>query len=118
MIGKLDYLYEIGFTDTGDRLGLYREVVNSGLAKSQRILLFEKHLTTAPTPPPYASWQEFHQRGQREGFDSDPRRLWDFIRLSRHGTIEFRVFDTTSDIDLIVNWAQVCHDLCQQAMAA
>lgn len=118
VIEKLDYLYEIGFTDTGDRLGLYREVVSSGVAKSQRILLFEKHLTTAPTPPPYAGWQEFYERGRREGFDSDPRRLWDFIRLSHHGSIEFRVFDTTEDIDQIVRWAQICHDLCRQAMEA
>jgi hypothetical protein len=116
VINELPFLYRIGFTDTGDRLGLYREVVQGGLAKSERIQLFEKHLCTAPEPPRYDSWSDFHGRAKREGFDTDPRRLWDFIRISKHGTIEFRVFDTTADIKRIAYWAEICHDLCRQAM--
>ncbi len=115
VIKELPRLYEIGFTNTGDRLGLYRDVVRNGIAKSERIRLFEKHLVTAPEPPHYRGWQEFYERAKRDGFDRDPRRLWDFIRISKHGTIEFRVFDTTADIDQIVNWAQICHRLCLSA---
>lgn len=116
VIKHLPMLYRVGCTQTGDRLGLYRQVVYSGMSKSERIRLFEQHLVTAPEPPHYDGWAQFHERAKREGFDNDPRRLWDFIRISKHGTIEFRVFDTTSDLDLIVDWARLCYDLCRAGL--
>ena len=116
VIKHLKLLYRAGCTYTGDRLGLYRQVVHSNMPKSERIRLFEQHLVTAPEPPPYDSWEQFYERAKREGFDQDPRRLWDFIRISKHGTIEFRVMDTTDDLDLIEDWARLCYDLCRTSL--
>lgn len=36
----------------------------------------------------------------------DPRSWWKMIRITRYGTIEIRVFDTTDDVELIVSWAR------------
>lgn len=113
-VAFLPELCTLGHTQTGNRLAVYRSVVLKGLYKSERIKLFEDHLTTTPVPPVYRDWSDFHERAVREGFDQDPRRLWDFIRLSKHGAIEFRMFDTTESIDLIMLWVEYCLDLCQR----
>lgn len=49
------------------------------------------------------------------GFDTDPRRCWHFIRISVHGTIEFRMFDNTDSPALIYSWASRCLNLCNKA---
>ncbi|MBT6574327.1 hypothetical protein HN858_05440 [Candidatus Falkowbacteria bacterium] len=113
-VAFLPELCTLGHTQTGDRLAVYRSVVLKGIYKSERIKLFEDYLTTAPVPPVYKDWQAFYERAVIEGFDEDPRRLWDFIRLSKHGAIEFRMFDTTESIDLIMLWVEYCLDLCQR----
>jgi glutamate---cysteine ligase / carboxylate-amine ligase len=85
---------------------------------SRRIRLFLDHLTNGVScPPSYQSWDDFFSRAVEEGFADDPRLLWDFIRISKYGTIEFRVFDSTDDLDLIVFWASLCQSLCKTAMA-
>lgn len=69
----------------------------------------------AGTPPPrsYRDWADFHQEAQRRGFESDPRKNWDIIRISVHGTIEFRMFGTTNDRKKVVGWAERCLRLCE-----
>jgi ribosomal protein S18 acetylase RimI-like enzyme len=51
-----------------------------------------------------------------KGFDKDPRKCWTLIRISKNGTIEFRMFGATPSLERIVGWAKLCHDLCKEAM--
>ncbi len=109
VIRYLPELFELGATP--ERIEIYRRAV----LKSERIQLFEDYLVETSIPPAYASWQDFYHRAVADGFDSDPRRLWDFIRISKHGAIEFRTFDTTQSIQQVQDWAHYCWQLCLNA---
>ncbi|MEK7498442.1 MAG: hypothetical protein AAB611_01120, partial [Patescibacteria group bacterium] len=41
---------------------------------------------------------------QFRGFAENPRNCWDLIRISRHGTIEFRMFGVTDHVDEVLMW--------------
>lgn len=111
-------LCRVGCVHFDGRMDCYQVVVDSFGKKqiySDRIMLFMNHLVNGVRfPPAYQSWQEFYERAVREGFVNDPRRLWDFIRISTHGSIEFRMFDSTDDLDQIFFWASLCHSLCKE----
>lgn len=98
VIKRCDWLCSKGNGSFGERLDIYRIV--------------------APDcdPLPYNNWTDFHRVACDKGFDKDPRKCWTLIRMSKHGTIEFRMFGATSSIKRIVSWAQLCHDLCAEAM--
>lgn len=98
VIKKCDWLCHRGNGSFGERLDIYR--------------------TVAPDcdPQPYADWADFHRVAVAKGFDKDPRKCWTLIRISKHGTIEFRMFGATDSLERIVAWAKLCHDLCKEAM--
>jgi gamma-glutamyl:cysteine ligase YbdK (ATP-grasp superfamily) len=100
VIGSCDDLCRMGDYSAGQRLSAYKVV--------------------APNmqPPRYDGWSAFHQEAVQLGFEQSPRNCWHLIRLSIHGTIEFRVFGATDDLETVLSWAQSCHDLCSQAMDA
>lgn len=122
VIKHFTMLCRAGCVTGHQRLQIYEQVVNDfGVPDwhiSPRLQLFLDHLVEIREPPPYESWEQFYERACHDGFVDDPRRLWDFIRISVHGAIEFRMFDTTADIDKVVAWAVMCHGLCKVAMAA
>ncbi|MFA5048071.1 MAG: hypothetical protein WC516_03520 [Patescibacteria group bacterium] len=97
-IEQFQYLCELGDSTNGERLQLFRD-----------------HLVDCIDPPPYRNWQHFHERMVERGFATDPRRLWDFIRISTHGAIEFRMFDTTDDWPRIKEWVRICLNICRNA---
>ena len=99
VIRHLDELCEIGNGSFGERLAIYRQM--------------------APNykPQPYCSWQEYYETAVAQGFAEDPRKCWTLIRISIHGTIEFRMFGATNSIERIVSWATRCHELCEDALA-
>lgn len=99
VIKQYDRLCTLGNGSFGERLDIYK--------------------TVAPDcdPPPYENWTEFYKYAQAKGFDQDPRKCWTLIRISKHGTIEFRMFGATSSLDRIVSWAALCHRLCNEALA-
>jgi carboxylate-amine ligase len=68
-------------------------------------------------PQPYRDWEHFSSVATEKGFAEDPRRCWTLIRISVHGTIEFRMFGATSSLSRIVGWVRLCHDLCRRAMS-
>lgn len=92
-------LNELGNSSSGERLRLYKQM--------------------APycKPTPYRSWEAYYTTACRQGFVEDPRTCWTLIRISKHGTIEFRMFGATDSIQRIVSWARRCHELCQVALA-
>ena len=93
-------LCEMGNGSFGERLAIYRKMAPD----------FE--------PKPYEGWSGYHRTAVEKGFEKDPRRCWTLIRISVHGTIEFRMFDATKSIEKIVGWARFCRGICEEAMAA
>ena len=98
VIGKADELCRVGDMSNGERLKIYQVM--------------------APdyAPQSYASWSDFYEVAMRKGFVSDPRKCWTLIRISVHGTIEFRMFGATPELNTIVGWAETCYKLCCDAM--
>jgi hypothetical protein len=99
-IQHLHELCELGNGSFGERLAIYRQMASKYL------------------PQPYASWQEYYETACAEGFEEDPRKCWTLIRISVHGTIEFRMFGATDSIPRIVRWAARCHELCTEAFVS
>lgn len=98
VIKKCDWLCFRGNGSFGERLDIYRIV------------------SPDCDPLPYKNWADFYHTACAKGFDKDPRKCWTLIRISKHGTIEFRMFGATSSIKRVVSWAKLCHDLCAEAM--
>jgi len=117
VVDHFPMLCRVGCIGFDGRLDQYQVVVESLGKKvlySERVMLFMKHLVNgAHHPPSYKNWGDFHDRAVTEGFVNDPRRLWDFVRISKHGTIEFRMFDSTDNLRQIWFWAALCLDLCR-----
>jgi len=109
----------IGMSDAYTALEIYNKAVPLwerlvGLgdnSQGRRISLYKK---VAPNfiPPKYRNWQEFYESALQRGFADNPRNCWDLIRISKHGTIEFRMFGSTSDLDLIKLWVYACYGVC------
>ena len=95
----LDELCELGDGSAGERLRIY-----AVMAPGWR-------------PSRFASWHAFYEAAVSRGFDSDPRKCWTLIRISVHGTIEFRMFGATGDLNRIAHWAKRCYDICRDALA-
>lgn len=93
-IHHTDELIQMGDCSSGKRMELYRV-----MAPRYR-------------PEPIASSDELYQQACSYGFVNDPRTCWTLIRISIHGTLEFRMFGATESIDQIVGWACRCHELC------
>jgi len=93
-IGHTDALIALGDHSAGKRMELYR-------------VMAARHY-----PESILSVDEYYQRALSEGFIKDPRTCWALIRISIHGTVEFRMFGATDSIDQIVEWASYCHRLC------
>lgn len=91
-------LAEIGDGSAGERLRIYK-------------LMADNYI-----PPRYASWADFYENAIEKGFVLDPRRCWNLIRISVHGTIEFRMFGATGNPKEVARWARECHELCNFAI--
>ena len=100
VINYCDELCQLGDGSNGKRLKIYKIV--------------------APECQPinYKNWDEFYQYAVEKKFVHDPRSCWHFIRMTVHGTIEFRMFGPTTNLDKIIGWTKKCHKLCYQAMAS
>jgi gamma-glutamyl:cysteine ligase YbdK (ATP-grasp superfamily) len=113
----------IGMPNHDDALKVYNGVIAhtkllSILGDNSNGERLDIYSMVAPNPKPlkYKSWKDFYASAKKMGFSEDPRRCWNLIRISMHGTIEFRMFGSTSNIDKIVWWAKICHSLCMNAL--
>lgn len=93
LVRSFDKLKKLGDTSDGKRMALYSV------------------MAPVTWPPQYKSWEEYAQAMQERGCVEDPRQCWDLIRISTHGTVEVRVFDSTSDIERIVSWANTVRNI-------
>ena len=98
VINYTDSLVSIGDGSDGERMRIYRQMAPDA------------------TPPYYRDWDDFYSVACAKGFDQDPRKCWTLIRISVHGTIEFRMFGTTPVLKVIVCWARHCFNLCEKAL--
>ncbi len=87
LVNRFDELKRAGDTSEGSRMALYSV------------------MAPVTIPPHYESWEKYSEAMQKRGCIEDPRQCWDLIRISTHGTVEVRVFDSTADIIRIVQWA-------------
>lgn len=114
----------IGMPDHATALKVYNRVIKEsqwlcdlGDGSAGRRMRMYQHVSKGCRIKRYESWGEFLYDARGQGFEFDPRSCWSLIRISRHGTIEFRMFGATSSVEQVVYWANVCHDLCLKAMS-
>lgn len=111
--------FHVGMPDAETALKTYNKVIKHSQRLSQigdksageRIKLYK---IVAPNSQPLAheSWESFHHYAIKNGFEDNPRNCWTMIRLTIHGTIEFRNFGVTKSIEEISQWASLCRSLC------
>lgn len=116
--------FHVGMPDPDTALAVYNEVIGScdelvamGDNSGGLRLAVYSVVEPDPRPQPYISWNVFYRHGVEAGFADHPRRLWKLIRVTRYGTIEFRMFGVTDDIDKVVSWGTVCHRKCADVLA-
>ncbi len=112
----------IGMPDHETALRVYNAVIpqvvrlaNLGDHSDGRRLAIYRTVAPACDPMPYASWDDYYQFAKSNGFDQDPRSCWTLVRISVHGTIEFRMFGVTRSVKEVAHWAKECRDLCLAA---
>jgi gamma-glutamyl:cysteine ligase YbdK (ATP-grasp superfamily) len=109
--------------DHDSALRVYNSVVREsrnlavlGDSSSGKRLEIYKQVAPDCEPSRYDGWEGFYATAIEKGFDLDPRKCWSLIRISKHGTIEFRMFGATRSLDLVQSWAEKCHALCAEAL--
>jgi len=98
VIHRTEELCRLGDHSEGERLRIYRMVKPDCM------------------PLSYASWDEFYRDAVAKGFAGNLRNNWSLVRLTKHGTIEFRTFGATGSIDEVCSWVEMCHRLCAEAL--
>jgi gamma-glutamyl:cysteine ligase YbdK (ATP-grasp superfamily) len=95
----------------------WRELYEKGGSPAERLELYAQ---VAPNfvPEQFDGWDHFYWYATKNGFDHDPRQCWSLIRISVHGTLEFRVFPATESIEEIAEWADICYGMCGEFMVS
>ena len=88
-------LCRLGDHSSGERLRLYSQMAIRG------------------EPPIYRSPQHFYEVACAANFADNPRNCWDLVRISRHGTVELRMFGMTSDTDEILHWVDMVLEVAE-----
>jgi len=83
-------------------------------SQGERLKIY-RGFTPTFNPPHFVDWDAFHQFAVESGFTHDIRQWWSVVRISRHGTLEFRMFDATESDEEIVKWARTVLALCKGA---
>lgn len=113
----------IGMPDMPTALRVYNQVIPHWSAlceviqhsNGERLSIYRK-MAPDYVPQRYESLEAFYRYAERQGFDKDPRQNWQLIRMSVHGTIEFRMGGATDSHDEVLAFAQACHRLCANAL--
>ena len=94
VVGEIDYLINLGNRTNGERIRIY-----AGMAKDFM-------------PRTYRSVDDLFDNFCLNGLADNPRGCYHLIRISVHGTIEFRMFDNTDDPDDIDFRGRSCLEVC------
>lgn len=90
----------------GNLVDNFSELVKMGDTCSGKRLELYKVMVPNPVPRKYSSWFDFYIDMQERGIAEKTRECWDLIRISTHGTVEVRVFDSTPEVERITQWAK------------
>ncbi len=116
--------FHVGMPDHETALRVYNRVIGSfkelcemgNLSRGERMAIYQI-MAKDNKPIPYSDWDELYWHYSNNGYDHDPRKCWHLIRISAHGTIEFRMFDNTDDLSLVNAWGKKCFELCLNALS-
>ena len=92
----LNYFCDLGDHSNGERLRLY------------------KKMATHWEPPHYKNSQHFFAVAKNQRFMENLRDCWHLIRISKHGTVELRMFGVTEDLNEICGWIETIRDLIKK----
>lgn len=112
----------VGMPDFETALSVYNKVIKNweplcdliNHSNGERIKIY-KEMAPDFKPKEYSTIEEFYSDAVVRGFDQDPRKNWQLIRVTVHGTIEFRMGGATSSHEEIVRFATACHNSCATA---
>ncbi len=114
--------FHVGMPNAQTALRVYNYVIKhcaaiNALGDNSNGKRLELYQNVAPqcNPVAYNTWDDFVTYSTANGFAENLRNCWHLIRLTRHGTIEFRNFGATNSIDDIVKWARFVKNLCLEA---
>ncbi len=93
LVPHLDRLTVLGDHSQGERIRLYKMMANNWQS------------------PLYDSAEHFDAVAKEQGFADNLRNCWHLIRVSRHGTVELRMFGMTDDVDENVAWIEAVRDI-------
>ncbi|MDE1970053.1 MAG: hypothetical protein KGI50_00525 [Patescibacteria group bacterium] len=103
----------VGVRDMEDAIATYNALVPHGEelcalgnhSDGERLRLY-KAMATDWKPSCYRNAAHFYAVACARGFAEDPRNCWNLIRISRHGTIELRMFGVTDYVGEVAMWVQ------------
>lgn len=107
----------VGLQDLEAALAAYErargavERLIEGYASTERLAAY-KAVTSFWEPTPLPNAEALYALAQKQDFEHNLKRWWALIRISRHGTLEFRMADATRDRAKILAYAEACYALC------
>lgn len=98
LLQYIDLFRKLGDHSNGERLRLY------------------KTMATHWRPPYYQSIEHLFEVAFKQGFVKNPRDCWHLIRISKHGTVELRMFGVTESLDEICQWIQIVKEIIKKEL--
>ncbi len=98
-----------------DRVRLALDGLTERYASVARMNAY-KTVTPFWKPPQIDDPQGLYELAKLQGFTDDLKRWWALIRITRFGTIEFRIADATRKPQQILDYTLACHRLCRKAL--
>lgn len=113
----------VGMPDMESALKVYNEVIKHWKdlctyidnSNGERLQIYQQ-MAPGYCPKPYSSVEQFYDDALLQGFNEDPRKNWQLIRITIHGTIEFRMGGATSSHEKVFAFAKACHSLCSAVL--
>ncbi len=65
-------------------------------------------------PRIYENAHHFFEVAVAQGFGENLRNCWHLIRISRHGTVELRMFGAAQDIEEIIEWVKYAQSILRR----
>ena len=80
-------------------------------SKGERMCLYGTVVNNLHTPPHVESSEHLYYLACQAGWGTNLRSCWWTLRLSRHGTVEVRVFGTTDDVDEVMGYVEAVQSI-------
>ncbi len=111
----------IGMPSAEDALRVYnkvcshaRELISLGDNSRGERIRYYSLMSKELYPAEHLDINSWFLHSRNNNYCEDPRKCWTLIRISVHGTIEFRMFGSTPNLQKVNEWAEKCHNLCKK----